>query len=230
MLLWRDFCRSSAITRCLTVLQLRVGLISAFRHTDCLPAAVRKSLNEPEYNLLLLPMIKPRKSKSTNLKPESTNGEPVKPAVIKPEPAKPVHLQPESPKPVLAKTETPKPAHFLPQTPKPVLVKTEPPKPAPVEPAAPKAVPPSKSARVSLELVQPGAKTVYVAGSFNHWKPEQTPLVQKGNGRWVGDLAVPPGRHEYLFVVDGQWLPDPKAPESVQNPFGGRNSVLVVSA
>jgi hypothetical protein len=36
------------------------------------------------------------------------------------------------------------------------------------------------------------------------------------------------GRHEYLFVVDGQWLPDPKAKESVQNPFGGRNSVLVV--
>jgi hypothetical protein len=46
----------------------------------------------------------------------------------------------------------------------------------------------------------------------------------------VGDLAVQPGRHEYLFVVDGQWVPDPKAPETVPNPFGGRNSVLVVSA
>jgi hypothetical protein len=29
--------------------------------------------------------------------------------------------------------------------------------------------------------------------------------------------------------VDGQWLPDPNAKESVENPFGGRNSVLVVS-
>jgi hypothetical protein len=29
--------------------------------------------------------------------------------------------------------------------------------------------------------------------------------------------------------VDGQWLPDPNAKESVENPFGGRNSVLTVS-
>jgi 1,4-alpha-glucan branching enzyme len=82
---------------------------------------------------------------------------------------------------------------------------------------------------VCLELVKPGAKMVCVAGSFNEWKPEQTPLVPQGNGRWVGDLAVKPGRHEYLFVVDGQWVPDPNAKETVANPFGGQNSVLIVS-
>ena len=90
-------------------------------------------------------------------------------------------------------------------------------------------VKPARPAHVCLELVQPQAKAVYVAGSFNQWKPDQTPLIPKGNGRWVGDLAVPPGKHEYLFVVDGQWLPDPNARESVQNPFGGQNSVLTVS-
>ena len=68
-----------------------------------------------------------------------------------------------------------------------------------------------------------------MAGSFNEWKPEKTPLARVGDGRWAGELAVKPGRHEYLFVVDGQWLPDPAAKESVQNPFGGRNSLLVVS-
>ncbi len=82
--------------------------------------------------------------------------------------------------------------------------------------------------RVSLEFVQPNARNVFVAGSFNEWQPERTPLVQRGNGRWVGDLTVEPGRHEYLFVVDGQWVPDPNAKESVENPFGGRNSVLRV--
>ena len=86
-----------------------------------------------------------------------------------------------------------------------------------------------KTTRVCLEFEQPGAKNVFVAGSFNEWTPERAPLVQKGSGHWVGDLAVPPGRHEYLFVVDGRWVPDPKANESVQNPFGGRNSVLTVS-
>jgi hypothetical protein len=86
-----------------------------------------------------------------------------------------------------------------------------------------------KANRVSLELTKPEAKNVFVAGSFNEWKPEETPLMCVGDGRWAGNLVVKPGRHEYLFVVDGQWLPDPNAKESVQNPFGGRNSVLVVS-
>jgi len=83
--------------------------------------------------------------------------------------------------------------------------------------------------RVSLELVKPGARQVFVAGSFNEWKPDRTPLLHRGNGHWVGDLAVGAGRYEYLFVVDGQWLTDPNAKESVQNPFGGKNSVLVVA-
>ena len=96
-----------------------------------------------------------------------------------------------------------------------------------IEAAKPEA---PKANRISLELIKPEAKHVCVAGSFNEWKPERTPLVARGHGRWAGDLAVKPGRHEYLFVVDGQWVPDPNAKESVQNPFGGTNSVLVVSS
>ena len=101
--------------------------------------------------------------------------------------------------------------------------KVEPIKVAPAKPAV------QTPATTSLELLHPGAKSVCVAGSFNHWKPEAMPLLDRGNGKWVGALALPPGRHEYLFVVDGQWLPDPKAIESVENPFGGRNSVVVIS-
>ena len=100
----------------------------------------------------------------------------------------------------------------------------------PVTKAQPATTATPKINRVSLEFVKAGAKQVCVAGSFNEWKPESAPLSLKGNGRWVGDLAVKPGRHEYLFVVDGQWLPDPNAKETVQNPFGGKNSVLIVSA
>jgi 1,4-alpha-glucan branching enzyme len=113
-------------------------------------------------------------------------------------------------------------------------LKSQPAKPVPVKPE-PAKVPmatykaPHSTNRISLELVKPGAKHVFVAGSFNGWKPESTPLTERGNGRWVGDLSVKPGRHEYLFVVDGQWLPDPNAKETVENPFGGKNSVLIVS-
>jgi hypothetical protein len=38
-----------------------------------------------------------------------------------------------------------------------------------------------------------------------------------------------PGTYEYCFIVDGQWMPDPMARETVPNPFGGRNSVLKVA-
>ena len=107
-------------------------------------------------------------------------------------------------------------------------IDTQPGKTEPAKAEAVKTVPPPGS-RVSLELVKPEARTVCVAGTFNGWKPEKTPLVRQGNGRWAGDLSVKAGRYEYLFVVDGQWLPDPNAKESVQNPFGGKNSVLVVS-
>ena len=106
----------------------------------------------------------------------------------------------------------------------------------PVKPAAPiKALlapfPPQspQPESISLELVEPAAQRVYVAGSFNGWKPDSTPLLAQGNGRWKGDLKLEPGRYEYLFVVDGQWRPDPNARETVQNPFGGQNSVVMVS-
>ncbi len=97
------------------------------------------------------------------------------------------------------------------------------PQPTPATPQLP------QPARVCLELVEPAARQVFVAGSFNGWKPDTTPLVALGNGRWKGDLKLEPGRHEYLFVVDGQWRPDPNARETVQNPFGGQNSVVKVS-
>jgi hypothetical protein len=88
---------------------------------------------------------------------------------------------------------------------------------------------PTPPARVALELTEPAAKQVFVAGSFNGWQPETTPLMPLGNGRWKGDLKLAPGRHEYLFVVDGQWRLDPSARESVDNPFGGKNSVITIS-
>jgi hypothetical protein len=179
-------------------------------------------------------MSNTRKPKSNATKNDISNSEPTKPAPIKTPVLKaaaapaaaltrsaPVQAAP-APKPNIA-VYSPKPAPAI-SAPFKAAVPVPAPKPAPAAPAPP------KIGHISLELVQPGAKHVCVAGSFNEWKPEQTPLVQMGNGRWVGDLDVKPGRHEYLFVVDGQWLLDPNAKESVQNPFGGRNSILTVSA
>jgi 1,4-alpha-glucan branching enzyme len=86
---------------------------------------------------------------------------------------------------------------------------------------------PLKSIR--FVLIRPEAHEVFVAGSFNNWNPGATPLEDIGHGHWVKDLALAPGRYEYQFIADGHWMPDATAPESVENPFGGLNSVLVVS-
>jgi hypothetical protein len=64
-----------------------------------------------------------------------------------------------------------------------------------------------------------------LAGTFNHWQPEAKTLHSSGVGHWWKETALAPGTYEYCLVVDGQWMPDPLARESVPNPFGGRNSV-----
>lgn len=71
------------------------------------------------------------------------------------------------------------------------------------------------------------AKVVAVAGTFNGWDPKGTPLNKAGDA-WDATIALPRGRYEYRFVVDGKWLSDPNARESVRNPFGSQNSVLTI--
>jgi hypothetical protein len=54
-------------------------------------------------------------------------------------------------------------------------------------------------------------------------------LHSSSAGHWWKETALAPGTYEYCLVVDGQWMPDPLARESVPNPFGGRNSILKVA-
>ena len=82
--------------------------------------------------------------------------------------------------------------------------------------------------RIHFEFTCPTAEAVAIAGTFNEWQPNATPMIALGQGRWAKDLALPPGDYEYCLVVDGQWTPDPQATERVPNPFGGVNSVRKV--
>ena len=84
----------------------------------------------------------------------------------------------------------------------------------------------AKAKPVHVEFNHPTAATVSVAGTFNGWRPQVTPLIPVGGGRWVKQLALPPGTYEYRLVVDGEWIADPLANETVTNPFGRVNSVL----
>lgn len=85
-----------------------------------------------------------------------------------------------------------------------------------------------RTQQVRLEFFHPQAREVNIAGSFNDWRPGATWMISLGNGRWVKELLLPPGRYEYCFVVDGNWMPDPRAVEAMPGLNGNHNSVLVV--
>ncbi len=119
-----------------------------------------------------------------------------------------------------AKPPTPTPSQFSPGPPK-AAPQAKPPETKP-QAAATQAAP----RKFRLELDVPKARSVFVGGTFNNWSATATPLVFVGGTKWSKDLALPPGRYEYLFVVDGKWIDDPKAKTYVPNPHGGRNAVF----
>ena len=100
---------------------------------------------------------------------------------------------------------------------------------APPAPAAISAEPVAIDALTPVRLVYHAdqAATVGVAGSWNDWKPE--PMITTRDGLFFTVIALPAGRHEYMFVVDGtQWAPDPTALLTQDDGFGQLNAVLQV--
>jgi hypothetical protein len=81
-------------------------------------------------------------------------------------------------------------------------------------------------ASVRFVYVAPAAATVSVVGDFNQWNPTAMPLRRLGDGTWIVDVPLGPGRYAYAFVVDGKIEVDPVAPRA-EGEFG-ENSVLMV--
>lgn len=85
-------------------------------------------------------------------------------------------------------------------------------------------------ARVHCEfrLKAQHAQQVCLVGSFNLWKICETPLRPADDGTWEASLDLPPGRYEYMFVVDGRWVSDPGARQRIDDGFGRENAVLLL--
>jgi hypothetical protein len=80
---------------------------------------------------------------------------------------------------------------------------------------------------VVFTIDAPQAFEVYLAGDFNDWTPERTPMEPKGR-IWRAVLQLPPGRYRYRYVVDGEWRSDPMNPLTVPGAYGGDDSVLLL--
>jgi len=78
-------------------------------------------------------------------------------------------------------------------------------------------------------LVDPDAKSMSVVGHFNDWDLSATPMTfDAAHGAWSVTIPLPPGRHEFQYVIDGtRRVNDPTLPQ-VSSDFGSPNSVITV--
>ena len=78
-------------------------------------------------------------------------------------------------------------------------------------------------------LDMPAAQSVNLAGSFNSWSTSADAMKRDAAGRWSIVKALPAGRHQYKFVVNGgQWKEDPANGQTADDGYGGKNSLVVV--
>jgi len=85
------------------------------------------------------------------------------------------------------------------------------------------------STLVQFVFSAPSAHAVAIAGSFNDWNPARAPLTRASATVWTITLPLPPGEHQYAFVVDGRdWVADPSAP-GIDDGLGRRNSIVSVA-
>lgn len=89
-----------------------------------------------------------------------------------------------------------------------------------------------ETATTRFVFLAPAAHHVAITGDWVHWDPTGIPLNSpRGDGVWTAAVAIPPGLHHYVFVIDGtEWRPDPNATSQVDDGFGRQNSVLLVPA
>ena len=85
-------------------------------------------------------------------------------------------------------------------------------------------------AGVRFVLMSPEARTVALAGTFNQWSASSHPLAREGSrGLWTVIVALPPGEHLFMYVLDGtQWVSPPLAEDYADDGFGSKNGVVVV--
>ena len=87
------------------------------------------------------------------------------------------------------------------------------------------------AAPVRFTLHAERARRVVLVGDFDGWTPEGRPMRRLADGRtWELDVALPPGRHAFAYLVDGVLRADPLAARAADDDFGVPSSVVVVGS
>ena len=75
----------------------------------------------------------------------------------------------------------------------------------------------------------PAATTVSLAGDFTDWQKRAIPMQKGKDGIWLVTVELMPGKHNYRFIVDGEWRDDPDCSLRVPNPYGSQNMVVKIA-
>ena len=101
--------------------------------------------------------------------------------------------------------------------------------PLPGDPAAANVAAKRDDQQVRFVFVAPYATRVSLVGDFNGWNASTMPMRRSADGHaWLVEVPLPPGRHVYAFVVDGDVTADPAAPRAGDD-FGVPSSVILVT-
>jgi len=82
---------------------------------------------------------------------------------------------------------------------------------------------------VNFVCVAPRASEVHLAGDFNGWHPTAHPMSRQPDGAWLLQVPLHHGHHQYVFLVDGKAVLDPKAHGVARDVKGEKVSLLAVS-
>src|SRR5688572_27243281 len=77
-----------------------------------------------------------------------------------------------------------------------------------------------------------GAASVWLTGDFVGWAGSTgdgaVALALGVDGAWTGTRTFDEGTYQYKFIIDGtSWIADPANPETIDDGFGGINSVYL---
>ncbi|MGA1867881.1 MAG: isoamylase early set domain-containing protein [bacterium] len=86
----------------------------------------------------------------------------------------------------------------------------------------------SDNGLVEFSFYGPDAQHVFLVGDFNNWDISSLPMKRDKNNYWKTKIELSPGRYQYKFFADGNWVEDIPNAEKAQNSYGTPNFVITV--
>jgi len=100
-------------------------------------------------------------------------------------------------------------------------------RPIPIAARAPIIYTPEAARAGSIGFEVDGARQVEIAGDWNGW--ERVPLAQDATGRWVVPVGLAPGAYRFNLRVDGERWIVPEGVPQMDDGYGGRVGLLIIS-